>query len=128
MSQMEMSPEDVISDLDDSRRRSPSNDRSVGFADIVVEPGSHVVTRGSREIAMTRREFELLYFFVTNPRLVLTRHQILDAVWGWDGAASANSVDVYVGYLRRKLESDGAPRVLHTVHGIGYALREDWPK
>ncbi len=81
------------------------------------------VTRGNRVVELTRTEFTLLEMFLAHPRQVLTREQILKAVWGFDFEPSSNSLDVYVMYLRRKTEAGGEPRLVHTVRGVGYALR-----
>jgi two-component system response regulator MprA len=81
------------------------------------------VTRGTRRVELTRTEFTLLELFLAHPRQVLTREQILKSVWGFDFEPSSNSLDVYVMYLRRKTEAAGEPRLVHTVRGVGYALR-----
>jgi two-component system response regulator MprA len=96
----------------------------VRFADVVLDPASRVVTRGSRTIELTRTEFALLELFLRNPRRVLSRSEILLGVWGYDFGPTSNSLDVYIGYLRRKTEAGGEPRLLHTVRGVGYVLRE----
>jgi len=82
------------------------------------------VRRGGRAIELTRTEFLLLELFLRHPRQVLTRSVILERVWGFDFETSSNSLEVYVGHLRRKTETDGEPRLLHTVRGVGYVLRE----
>jgi two-component system response regulator MprA len=82
------------------------------------------VRRGEREIELTRTEFTLLELFLGNPRRVLTRAQIFDHLWGYDPGPTSNALAVYVGYLRRKTEQAGEARLLHTVRGVGYALRE----
>ncbi len=84
----------------------------------------HTVRRGRRPIELTRTEFLLLELFLRHPRQVLTRSQIFERVWGYDFGPASNSLEVYVGYLRRKLEADGEPRLLQTVRGVGYVLRE----
>jgi two-component system response regulator MprA len=94
------------------------------FADVSLDPATHEVRRGTREIELTRTEFLLLELFLLNPRQVLPRSLIFERVWGYDFGPSSNSLEVYVGYLRRKLESDGEARVIQTVRGVGYALRE----
>jgi two-component system response regulator PrrA len=91
--------------------------------DVVVDPRRHVATRAGRELDLTRREFELLETFARHPGQVLSRDQLLELVWGYATAVETNVVDVFVGYLRRKLEDDGEPRILHTVRGVGWALR-----
>ncbi len=82
-----------------------------------------MVTRGGRAVELTRREFELLDVFARNPGIVLSRDRLLELVWGYDWAADGNVVDVFVSYLRRKLEADGEPRMIQTVRGIGFVLR-----
>jgi two-component system response regulator MprA len=82
------------------------------------------VLRGARRIELTRTEFSLLELFLRNPRQVLTRSIIFERVWGYDFGPTSNSLDVYIGYLRRKTEEGGSPRLIHTVRGVGYALRE----
>jgi DNA-binding response OmpR family regulator len=91
--------------------------------DIVVDPRRHVATRAGRELGLTRREFDLLDVFVRHPGQVLSRDQLLSLVWGYTTDVETNVVDVFVGYLRRKLEQGGEPRILHTVRGVGWALR-----
>jgi two-component system, OmpR family, response regulator MprA len=94
------------------------------FVDIELRPVEHTVRRGRRAVELTRTEFLLLELFLRHPRQVLTRAQIFERVWGYDFGESSNSLEVYVGYLRRKLEAEGEPRLLQTVRGIGYVLRE----
>jgi two-component system response regulator MprA len=94
------------------------------FADLVMEPSLVEVRRGARRIELTRTEYQLLELFLRNPRRVLTRAAIFTAVWGYDFGEGSNSLDVYIGYLRRKLEADGEPRIIQTVRGFGYALRQ----
>ena len=106
-------------------RRSTGGDGSVlSFADVELDTRSREVRRGARLIDLTRTEFSLLELFLLNPRQVLTRGQIFDRVWNYDFGPSSNALEVYVGYLRRKLEAGGEPRLLHTVRGVGYMLRE----
>jgi len=107
------------------RRRAPRRQRSIRYADISMDLGAHEVKRDGRLIGLTAKEFDLLELFVRNPRQVLTRERIMDAVWGFDFGATSNVVDVYVGYLRQKLEDGGAPRVIQTLRGVGYVLREE---
>ncbi|MEU9101121.1 response regulator transcription factor [Streptomyces sp. NPDC048361] len=95
----------------------------LSFADLRMDLSTREVTRGNRLVELTRTEFTLLEMFLTHPRQVLTREQILKAVWGFDFEPSSNSLDVYVMYLRRKTEAGGEPRLVHTVRGVGYALR-----
>ena len=94
------------------------------FADLELEPQAHEVRRGRRPVELTRTEFLLLELFLHHPRQVLTRTQIFERVWGYDFGPGSNSLEVYVGYLRRKLEAGGEPRLLQTVRGVGYVLRE----
>ena len=97
------------------------------FDDLELDPHSHEVRRGQRLIELTRTEFLLLELFLHHPRQVLTRSQIFDRVWGYDFGPASNSLEVYVGYLRRKTEAAGEPRLLHTVRGVGYVLRSPRP-
>lgn len=99
-------------------------DETLVFADLTLDPGTREVRRGQRAIQLTRTEFELLWVLMQAPRRVLTREHILDAVWGYDFPTTANSLEVYIGYLRRKTETEGEPRLIHTVRGVGYVLRE----
>jgi two-component system, OmpR family, response regulator MprA len=93
------------------------------FEDLVLDPVAYTVRRGDRPVELTRTEFALLELFLNHPRQVLTRSIIFDRVWGYDFGPASNSLEVYVGYLRRKTEAGGEPRLLHTVRGIGYVLR-----
>jgi two-component system response regulator MprA len=97
------------------------------FEDLELDPDAHEVRRGDRRIELTRTEFLLLELFLHHPRQVLTREQIFDRVWGYDFGPASNSLEVYVGYLRRKTEAGGEPRLLHTVRGFGYVLRAPRP-
>jgi two-component system response regulator MprA len=94
------------------------------FADLELDLGTREVRRGTQSIELTRTEFALLELFLRNPRQVLTRSIIFERVWGYDFGPTSNSLDVYIGYLRRKTEESGAPRLIHTVRGVGYAMRE----
>jgi len=105
------------------RRTRPDGDGSLTFADLSLELGTREVRRGERSIELTRTEFNLLELFMRNPKQVLERSLILERVWGYDFGPTTNSLDVYVGYLRRKTEAGGEPRVLHTVRGVGYVVR-----
>ena len=100
------------------------DDEVLAFADLTMEPATREVRRGGREIPLTRTEFTLLEMFLRRPRRVLERSFILEEVWGYDFPTTANSLEVYVGYLRRKTEAEGEPRLLHTVRGVGYVLKE----
>ena len=96
----------------------------LSFADLELDPGTREVTRGDERIELTRTEFSLLELFLRNPRQVLTRSVIFERVWGYDFGFASNSLDVYIGYLRRKTEAGGKPRLIQTMRGVGYALRE----
>jgi two-component system response regulator MprA len=112
------------------RRTQPAFSGDSGqltFADLTLDPLAREVTRGDRTVRLTRTEFNLLELLMRHPRQVLTRSQILEEVWGFDFPTTANSLEVYVGYLRRKTEASGESRLIHTVRGIGYALRETAP-
>ncbi len=117
------------------RRRTPEEiaaaaigpARTMTFADLSLDPDTRDVRRGERPISLTRTEFSLLELLLAHPRRVLTRAQILELVWGYDFPTSGNALEVYVGYLRRKTEADGEPRLIHTVRGVGYVLRESPP-
>ena len=106
------------------RRVSPGDDELLRFGDLDLDPGTREVRRGGDPIELTRTEFALLELFMTNPRQVLTRSIIFERVWGYDFGFASNSLDVYIGYLRRKTEAGGKPRLIQTVRGVGYALRE----
>ncbi|WP_410618532.1 response regulator transcription factor [Amycolatopsis sp. cmx-8-4] len=100
---------------------------TLSFADLTLDPGTREVRRGGREISLTRTEFALLELFLSYPKHVLTRGRILEEVWGYDFPTSGNALEVYVGYLRRKTEAEAEPRLIHTVRGVGYVLRETPP-
>lgn len=122
--------EELLARLRALLRRSPSDNGvspTLFFADLVLDQGTREVTRGERRISLTRTEFSLLELFMRHPRQVLTRGRILEDVWGYDFPTSGNALEVYVGYLRRKTEAAGEPRLIHTVRGVGYALRETPP-
>jgi two-component system, OmpR family, response regulator MprA len=106
------------------RRGSASVDGVLRFADVELDPQTREVRRNGDRIELTRTEFNLLELFMLNPRQVLTRSIIFERVWGYDFGFASNSLDVYIGYLRRKTEAGGKPRLIHTVRGVGYALRE----
>ena len=99
-------------------------DETLAFADLTLDMASREVRRGSRLIELTRTEFTLLEMFLRRPRRVLERSFILEEVWGYDFPTTANSLEVYVGYLRRKTEAEGESRLLHTVRGVGYVLKD----
>jgi two-component system, OmpR family, response regulator MprA len=106
------------------RRVSPGAEETLRFADLELNPNTREVRRGGEAIELTRTEFNLLELFLRNPRQVLTRSVIFERVWGYDFGFASNSLDVYIGYLRRKTEANGRPRLIQTVRGVGYALRE----
>jgi two-component system response regulator MprA len=106
------------------RRTQPVAGGPLWFAGLSLDPSSREVKRGQREIGVTRTEYSLLELFLRNPRQVLTREVIMDRVWGYDFGETSNPLEVYISYLRRKTESDGEPRLIHTVRGVGYVLRE----
>ena len=106
------------------RRSGNGTGERLRFADLELDPGTREVRRGDDLIELTRTEFSLLELFMLNPRQVLTRSVIFERVWGYDFGFGSNSLDVYIGYLRRKTEAGGKPRLIQTVRGVGYALRE----
>jgi two-component system response regulator MprA len=99
--------------------------RRLVFADLTLDEQTHEVWRGERLLRLTRTEFAILEVFLRHPRQVLSRSVLFQQVWGYDFGETSNSVHVYMGYLRRKLEAEGEPRLLHTVRGVGFVLRED---
>ena len=106
------------------RRSVPDADEApLSFEDLRLDPIAHEVHRGERPIELTRTEYLLLELFLMNPRRVLTREVIFDRVWGYDFGPTSNALEVYVGYLRRKTEAEGEPRLIHTVRGVGYILK-----
>jgi two-component system response regulator MprA len=106
------------------RRAEPDERGVLRFADLELDPVAHEVRRGDRTIELSTTEFNLLALFLERPRHVLSRREIFERVWGYDFGSSSNALGVYMGYLRRKTEAEGEPRLLHTVRGVGYALRE----
>jgi two-component system response regulator MprA len=107
------------------RRLGPEDAATtLSFADIQLDTGTREVRRGDEKLSLTRTEFALLELFLRNPRQVLTRSVIFDRVWGYDFGYGSNSLDVYISYLRKKTEAGGKSRLIHTVRGVGYALRE----
>jgi len=124
--------EELLARLRALLRRRPSDDAADGaatlrFADLSLDPDTREVRRGERTISLTRTEFALLELLLANPRRVLTRDRILEQVWGYDFPTTGNALEVYIGYLRRKTEADGELRLIHTVRGVGYVLRESPP-
>jgi two-component system, OmpR family, response regulator MprA len=106
------------------RRLAPQGGDVLRFGDLTLDPGTRQVERDGERIELTRTEFSLLELFLLNPRQVLTRSVIFERVWGYDFGFGSNSLDVYIGYLRRKTEAGGRPRLIQTIRGVGYALRE----
>jgi two-component system response regulator MprA len=102
-----------------------SKPESLRFADLTLDTGTRRATRNHRAIDLTAKEYELLELFMRNPRQVLTREMIFDRVWNYDFGGESNIIEVYVRYLRQKTEGEGEPRLLHTVRGVGYVLREE---
>jgi two-component system, OmpR family, response regulator MprA len=120
--------EELLARLRALLRRHPENGERpavLRFSDLELDTGAHEVRRGRRRIELTRTEYLLLEHFMRNPRQVLTRSVIFERVWGYDFGSASNSLGVYIGYLRRKLEEGGEPRLVHTVRGVGYVLREE---
>jgi DNA-binding response OmpR family regulator len=116
--------EELVARLHALLRRAPEKERALlRVGDLIVDPGARSVRRAGREIELTRREFELLEELTRHYGIVLSRHQLLERVWGYDFEADGNVVDVFVGYLRRKLEANGEPRLIQTVRGVGFVLR-----
>ncbi|OLT14404.1 DNA-binding response regulator [Pseudonocardia sp. CNS-139] len=116
------------------RRRTPEDiaaaigqEKKLEFGDLSLDPETRDVRRGERPISLTRTEFSLLELLLAHPRRVLTRGQILEEVWGYDFPTTGNALEVYIGYLRRKTEAEGEPRLIHTVRGVGYVLRDTPP-
>src|SRR5437773_8092335 len=107
------------------RRGSGQRAAVLRLADLTLDPATREVTRGHRRIGLTTREYALLEYFLRNAGRVLTRPMLAEHVWGLDFDSESNIIDVYVGYLRRKIEVDGEPRLLHTVRGAGYALKAE---
>jgi DNA-binding response OmpR family regulator len=105
------------------RRRPPRGSASLRVGDVVLNPDTREVIRGSRQLDLTAREFELLEFLMRNHKLVISRQQLLEEVWGYDPTSMTNTIDVFISNLRRKLEEGGEPRVLHTKRGAGYVVR-----
>lgn len=106
------------------RRTGSQGPEVLNFSDLSLDTGTHQAWRGDRAIDLTAKEYELLELFLHNPRQVLTRDLIFDRVWGYDFGGESNIIEVYVRYLRQKTEANGEPRLLHTVRGVGYVLRE----
>ncbi len=107
------------------RRRAPiESDGPLKFADLTLNPATHMAERNGRLIELTAKEYDLLELFMRNPNQILTHNQIYDRIWGYDFGGESNIIGVYIRYLRSKLEAAGEERLLHTVRGVGYTLRE----
>jgi two-component system, OmpR family, response regulator MprA len=108
------------------RRAAPSTKPEIlHYADLTLDTGTRLAKRGERTFELTAKEYDLLEYLIRNPRQVLTREQILDRVWGYDFGGESNVLEVYVRYLRQKTEANNEPRLIHTVRGVGYVLREE---
>jgi DNA-binding response OmpR family regulator len=105
------------------RRRPPRGSAPLRVGDLSLNVDTHEVLRGERPIELTQREFELLEYLMRNERIVISRQRLLDEVWGYDPFSTTNTIEVFVSNLRRKLEAEGEPRLLHTIRGAGYVLR-----
>jgi DNA-binding response OmpR family regulator len=105
------------------RRRPPRGSAPLKVGDLSLNVDTHEISRGERQIELTQREFELLEYLMRNERIVISRQRLLDEVWGYDPFSTTNTIEVFVSNLRRKLEADGEPRLLHTIRGAGYVLR-----
>ena len=119
--------DELLARLRAFERRSPATGQARGalrFEDLELDRDSMVARRGGREIPLTRTEYQLLELLLANPKRVLSRDVIFEKVWGYDFGPDSNSLDVYIGYLRRKLEHDGEKRIIHTVRGVGYVMRD----
>ncbi len=118
-------PEELLARVKALLRRSqPERHDVLRYADVELDTGTRIAHRGTREIELSPTEYELLALFMRRPRQVLTRDVILDRVWGLDFEGSSNVMEVYVGYLRAKLEAQGGPRLIHTMRGVGYVFKE----
>ena len=108
------------------RRVEPkADDQELQYSDVRLDPRQHEAWRGDRKLSLTVTEFNLLYYFLRHPRQVLERNQILMEVWGYDFGGDSNVLEIYISYLRKKLEAENEPRLIQTVRGIGYMLREE---
>lgn len=106
------------------RSGASDGDDALHLADLTLNPATRQVHRGDREVQLTKTEFDLLELLLANRRIVLSRDVIMDRIWGYSFETSSNPLEVYIGYVRRKLEADGEPRLIHTVRGVGYVARE----
>jgi two-component system response regulator MprA len=116
--------EELLARLRALLRRTPPGDRPLRLGDLALYPAERVGARGDRRFSLSRIEYSLLELLLSNPRKVLRRGKIFDAVWGYDPEFASNSLEVYIGNLRRKTEAGGEPRLIHTVRGVGYLLRD----
>jgi two-component system response regulator MprA len=117
--------DELLARLRAFERRSATGQRgALRFDDLELDRDSMTARRAGREIALTRTEYQLLELLLANPRRVLSRDVIFEKVWGYDFGPDSNSLDVYIGYLRRKLETNGAKRIIHTVRGVGYVMKD----
>jgi two-component system response regulator MprA len=107
------------------RVESKPENQKIAYADVTLDPSTREARRGAMEMSLTVTEFNLLHLLLRHPRQVLERRQILNDVWGYDFGGDDNVLEIYIGYLRKKLEADGSPRLIQTVRGIGYVLREE---
>lgn len=107
------------------RVESKPENQKAGYADVTLDPSTHEAKRGNTDLNLTVTEFNLLHMLLRNPRQVLERRQLLNEVWGYDFGGDDNVLEIYIGYLRKKLEADGSPRLIQTVRGVGYVLREE---
>ncbi len=107
------------------RRTEHAENKVLQYADVLLDPAAHEASRGGKPLHLTLTEFNLLHLLMRNPRQVLERGQIMQQVWGYDFGGNDNVLEIYIGYLRRKLEADGAARLIQTVRGVGYMLREE---
>ena len=106
------------------RRNATEADKTLAFEDLNLDPARREVRRNGRLLDITNKEYELLLLFLSNPHRVLTREEIMERVWGYDYSGESNVLEVYIGYLRSKMESGGEQRLLHTVRGVGYVLKD----
>lgn len=106
-------------------KKQPPEDDPYTFADIVMDPTTRIISRGGMPLNFTRTEYQLMELFMFNQNRVLAREEMLEAVWGYEFPTSGNALEVYIGYLRKKLEAGGRKRLIHTVRGVGYVLREE---
>lgn len=120
-------PAELVARVHALLRRSDSEEagKPAAYSDVALDPGTHEARRSGRILALTVTEFNLLHLFLRHPRQVLDRSRILEEVWGYDFGGDDNVLEIYVGYLRKKLEAGGRPRLIQTVRGLGYVLREE---